>query len=71
MHISRISEDLILWSSSQFDFIKFPDSLCTGSSIMPQKKNPDAAELMRSKTERILLGLGFKRNDFSKPTKSF
>ncbi len=53
MHISRVSEDFILWSSNQFNFIKFPDSLCTGSSIMPQKKNPDAAELMRSKTGRI------------------
>lgn len=53
VHVSRISEDLIIWSSTQFQFIKFPDSLCTGSSIMPQKKNPDAAELIRSKTGRI------------------
>ena len=53
MHFSRICEDLIIWCSSEFSFIKFSDSFCTGSSIMPQKKNPDAAELVRSKTSRI------------------
>ena len=53
MHFSRISEDLIIWCSSGFSFVKFSDSFCTGSSIMPQKKNPDAVELVRSKSSRI------------------
>ncbi|PPR41440.1 MAG: Argininosuccinate lyase [Alphaproteobacteria bacterium MarineAlpha8_Bin1] len=53
LHLSRIAEDLIIWSGIQYNFVKFPDSLCTGSSIMPQKKNPDAAELIRSKSGRI------------------
>ena len=53
MHFSRISEDFIIWCSSGFSFIKFSDSFCTGSSIMPQKKNPDAVELVRSKSSRI------------------
>src|SRR5438105_5500653 len=45
MHLSRFSEDLILWSTSEFDFITFSDAFSTGSSLMPQKKNPDMAEL--------------------------
>ncbi|MDD3032129.1 MAG: argininosuccinate lyase [Candidatus Caldatribacteriota bacterium] len=53
MHLSRFSEEIILWSSQEFDFIELDDSFCTGSSIMPQKKNPDAAELIRGKTGRI------------------
>ena len=53
MHLSRFAEDFIIWSSSSFDFLEFPDSLSTGSSIMPQKKNPDSAELIRAKTGRI------------------
>ncbi len=57
MHFSRISEDFIIWSGSAHDFLKFPDNLCTGSSIMPQKKNPDAAELVRSKCGRIYSSL--------------
>ena len=52
-HLSRFSEELILWVSSQFDFIELGDSFCTGSSIMPQKKNPDVPELIRGKTGRI------------------
>ncbi len=52
MHLSRISEELVLWSSAQFDFIELPDRYCTGSSIMPQKKNPDVAELVRGKSGR-------------------
>ena len=48
-----MAEDFIIWASNPFDFLKFPDSLSTGSSIMPQKKNPDATELVRSKTGRI------------------
>lgn len=52
MHLSRLSEELILWSSQEFGFIELDDSFCTGSSIMPQKKNPDAAELIRGKTGR-------------------
>ena len=53
MHLSRISEELIIWSSSQFAFVSLDDSFCTGSSIMPQKKNPDIPELVRGKTGRI------------------
>ena len=51
-HLSRASEELILWTSAQFDFINLPDRFCTGSSIMPQKKNPDVPELVRGKTGR-------------------
>jgi argininosuccinate lyase len=52
-HLSRFSEEIILWASAQFDFIELGDSFCTGSSIMPQKKNPDVPELIRGKTGRI------------------
>ena len=52
-HLSRFSEELILWSSAQFNFINLPDRFCTGSSIMPQKKNPDVPELVRGKTGRV------------------
>jgi argininosuccinate lyase len=51
-HLSRISEELILWTSAQFGFISLPDRFCTGSSIMPQKKNPDVPELVRGKSGR-------------------
>lgn len=60
MHLSRLSEELILWSSKEFDFVQISDEFATGSSIMPQKKNPDAAELTRGKTGRVygsLMGL--------------
>ncbi|MEW8014192.1 MAG: argininosuccinate lyase [Candidatus Sedimenticola endophacoides] len=60
MHLSRMSEELIIWSSAQFSFITLSDSFCTGSSIMPQKKNPDVPELVRGKSGRIfghLIGL--------------
>ena len=60
MHISRLSEELVLWMSPRFGFIDIADRFCTGSSIMPQKKNPDAAELARGKTGRVyghLVGL--------------
>ena len=53
MHLSRFSEELILWTSAQFGFIDLPDAFCTGSSIMPQKKNPDVPELVRGKTGRV------------------
>jgi len=53
MHLSRMAEELVLWSSAQFDFIRLPDRYCTGSSIMPQKKNPDVAELVRGKIGRV------------------
>ena len=53
MHLSRLGEELVLWSSQEFNFIELDDSFCTGSSIMPQKKNPDAAELIRGKTGRV------------------
>jgi argininosuccinate lyase len=52
-HMSRMSEELVLWSSAQFNFIELPDRFCTGSSIMPQKKNPDVPELVRGKTGRV------------------
>jgi argininosuccinate lyase len=53
-HLSRFSEELILWASAQFDFIDLPDRFCTGSSIMPQKKNPDVPELVRGKSGRVI-----------------
>jgi len=53
VHFSRLSEELVLWSSSEFGFIDLPDSFATGSSIMPQKKNPDVPELVRGKTGRV------------------
>lgn len=53
MHLSRFSEELVLWTSAQFRFIELPDRFCTGSSIMPQKKNPDVPELIRGKTGRV------------------
>jgi argininosuccinate lyase len=53
MHLSRFSEELILWSTSEFKFIELSDGFCTGSSIMPQKKNPDVPELVRGKTGRV------------------
>ena len=53
MHMSRLSEELIIWSSSEFGFIELPDAFATGSSIMPQKKNPDVPELVRGKTGRV------------------
>jgi argininosuccinate lyase len=52
-HLSRLAEELVLWSSSEFGFITLPDEFATGSSIMPQKKNPDVAELVRGKTGRV------------------
>ena len=53
MHLSRIAEELVLWTSAQFAFLELPDKFCTGSSIMPQKKNPDVPELVRGKTGRV------------------
>lgn len=52
-HLSRFSEELVLWSSPMFDFVELPDAFCTGSSIMPQKKNPDVPELVRGKAGRV------------------
>jgi len=52
-HLSRMSEELVLWTSAQFNFVELPDRFCTGSSIMPQKKNPDVPELVRGKTGRV------------------
>jgi len=54
MHLSRFSEELVLWASAQFAFIELPDAFCTGSSIMPQKKNPDVPELVRGKSGRVI-----------------
>ena len=54
VHMSRMSEELVLWSSQQFDFVNLSDSYCTGSSIMPQKKNPDVPELVRGKSGRVI-----------------
>ncbi len=53
MHLSRMSEELVIWSSAQFGFVTLSDAFCTGSSIMPQKKNPDVPELVRGKSGRI------------------
>ncbi len=53
MHLSRLSEELVLWASSEFGFIELPDAFATGSSMMPQKKNPDVPELIRGKTGRV------------------
>src|SRR5947199_184151 len=53
MHLSRFAEELILWSSARFGFVKIPDRFCTGSSIMPQKRNPDVPELVRGKSGRV------------------
>lgn len=57
LHLSRLSQDLILFSTEEFSFIELPDFLCTGSSLMPQKKNPDALELIRGKTSRVISDL--------------
>ena len=54
VHLSRLAEDLILWSSAEFNFIRIADAYTTGSSLMPQKKNPDVAELARGKTGRVI-----------------
>ena len=53
VHLSRLAEDLILWSSAEFKFVELPDAFCTGSSLMPQKKNPDSCELLRGKSARL------------------
>ena len=53
MHLSRLSEELVVWSSQEFSFVELPDGFCTGSSMMPQKKNPDVPELIRGKTGRV------------------
>jgi len=54
VHLSRMSEELVLWSTQEFGFVELPDSFCTGSSIMPQKKNPDVPELVRGKSGRVI-----------------
>ncbi|HOV90277.1 MAG TPA: argininosuccinate lyase [Syntrophorhabdaceae bacterium] len=54
LHLSRLSEDLIIFSTEEFSFVSLPDSLCTGSSLMPHKKNPDSLELVRGKTARVI-----------------
>ena len=53
VHFSRMAEDLILWATQEFRFVELPDAFCTGSSLMPQKKNPDSAELLRGKSARL------------------
>jgi len=54
VHLSRLAEEIVLWSSPRFGFVRLPDRYCTGSSIMPQKKNPDVAELVRGKSARVI-----------------
>ena len=54
VHLSRMSEELVMWTSAQFEFVELGDAFCTGSSIMPQKKNPDVAELIRGKSSRVM-----------------
>ena len=56
-HLSRMAEEIVLWNSAQFNFIELPDRFCTGSSIMPQKKNPDVPELVRGKSARVYANL--------------
>ena len=58
-HLSRLAEDLILYSSSEFGFVALSDAFSTGSSLMPQKKNPDSLELIRGKTGRLIGNVGF------------
>ena len=53
VHLSRLADELVLWSSQEFGFVELPDGYCTGSSMMPQKKNPDVPELIRGKTGRV------------------
>ena len=53
MHMSRLAEDWIIWSTSEFDLVEIPDAFSTGSSMMPQKKNPDVLELIRGKASRV------------------
>ena len=62
VHLSKIAEEIVLWSNQQFDFLNLPDDLSTGSSIMPQKKNPDGAELVRGKTSIIISNLSTMLN---------
>ncbi len=57
IHTSRLSEDLIIWSTQEFNYLELPDEFCTGSSMMPNKKNPDALELIRGKTATVVTGL--------------
>ncbi len=57
VHLSRLAEELVLWSSPRFGFVRLPEGYCTGSSIMPQKKNPDVPELVRGKSARVIGGL--------------
>jgi len=54
VHLSRLAEEIVIWASAQFNFVRLPDTFSTGSSIMPQKRNPDAAELVRAKSGRII-----------------
>src|SRR5437588_13028147 len=54
LHLSRLSEDLIIWSTTEFGFVEFSDAFATGSSLMPQKKNPEMAELTRGKSVRLI-----------------
>src|SRR5262249_55328831 len=57
MHVSRLAEDIVLWSTTEFGFVVLPDAFATGSSIMPQKKNPDVAELARGRTGKVYAAL--------------
>jgi argininosuccinate lyase len=54
VHLSRLAEEIVLWASPRFGFVRLPERYCTGSSIMPQKKNPDVAELVRGKSARVI-----------------
>ena len=62
VHLSRFAEELILWSNPRFGFVRIADRFCTGSSIMPQKKNPDVAELVRGKSARVVGAPGRPRS---------
>src|SRR5207249_1053479 len=54
VHLSRLAEEIVLWATDEFGFVELPDAFATGSSMMPQKKNPDVAELVRGKTGRVV-----------------
>ncbi len=67
MHLSRLCEELILWNSHEYGWVEMGDNVTTGSSIMPQKKNPDVAELVRGKTGRVYGDLMSSADDYERP----
>ncbi len=70
MHLSRLAADLTLWATAEFGFVEIADGFATGSSIMPQKKNPDVAELIRGKSGRLYGNLDGRADDHEGPARS-